>query len=186
MGTTVTPNLGLIKPDDGENIAPNLPTYLGWPTHNVTNCDKIDALFRKDSSTYTLNLTGSSSNPTLGATGLLEGKYARVFPRMVFVWFRIYLGSTGFLAGSGTYRINGPSTFDAILAAGDSSRSIPVGKAVFRDASAVATSSAFMVVYDPASNTFNFVQSQGGLFTSAQAGQDDRISGYFMYPTTDA
>lgn len=186
MGTSVTPNISLIKPDINESIRQNLPTYPGWPTQNVNNMTIIDNLFRASTSSYALTLAAATSGPTLGAGSLLEGKYVRLWPRMVIGFFRIYLGAAGFAAGTGDYRINLPSTMDPTLAASDGSRTLPVGKALYRDANSLPNSSVMLVEYDPASNRMVFQRAQGSIFSSADAEQDDRITGYFMYPTADA
>lgn len=183
MGTTVTTNLGLIKPDQDEYIKENLPTFPGWAAQNEINMDKVDALFRGSTSGYALTLTATSVNPTLGAGSLLEGKFVRLWPRMIFAFFRVYVGAAGFAAGTGTYRINTPVTTALTLANANGSRPFPVGKAVFHDNSAAATASAVLCNYDPSSDRVVFQLSGGGLLTNTDVGQDDRFSGYFMYPT---
>lgn len=188
MGTTVTTNLGLIKPDIDESIKENLPTFPGWAAQNASNCDKIDSLFRASTSTYTLNWTASTSNPTLGSGGFTEGKYIRLFPRMTFVFFRIFMGGAGFATGSGHYRINLPFAVDPAVAA-FTAEGLTIGKAIFQDASAVLTSSVFLVDYLNTSSVCIFRPSAGGLWDNASPvvpAQNDRISGYVMYPTSDA
>lgn len=183
MGTTVTSNLGLIKPDDDESIKANMPTFAGWCAQNTVNMDKIDALFRGSINNYTLNLTAASVNPTLGAGSVLEGKYVRLWPRMIIVFFRIYVGGAGFAAGTGTYRINTPVSTATTLTTANGARPFPVGKSIFHDSSAAATCSAVLVNYDPASDRFVFQLSAGGLLTNTDVGQDDRFAGYCLYPT---
>lgn len=187
MGTTVTTNLGLIKPDTAESIKANLPTFAGWAAQESSNMDAIDGLFHDDFGTYTLNWTASSVNPTLGAGGFTEGKWIRVFPRMAFVFFRIFTGGAGFATGTGTYRVNLPFNIDAALIGFDTD-SPPLGKAVFFDASAVLTSSVFLPIYSQGVNTAIFRPSSGNVWndtTPVVPAQNDRISGYFMYPTID-
>ncbi|MFY3741628.1 MAG: hypothetical protein HMLIMOIP_002086 [Candidatus Nitrosomirales archaeon] len=187
MGTTVSTNLGLIKPDIDESIKEALPTFAGWPAQNSINMDKIDALFRASTGIYTVNLTADIANPTLGAGGFTEGKWVRLYPRMVIVFFRIYAGVAGFAAGNGDYRINLPFAVDPVLDASDSGRGIPIGKCAFKDNSAVLTSSAFLVLYDAVNDVIIFELSQGDIFASSYPfSTDDRLSGYFMYPTAVA
>jgi len=185
VGTTVTTNLGLIKPDGSESIKENLPTFDGWASQNEDNMDKIDSLFRDDVvNSYVVNWTASAVNPTLGATGFTEGKYIRFMPRMVAVFFRIFTGGIGFVAGTGLYRINLPLAVDPAFAA--FSHTVPIGKASFNDASAALTSSVFLAIYSPASSLLFFRPSAGGTWDNAvpvAPGQNDRLAGYVLYPT---
>lgn len=189
MGTTVTTNHGLIKPDDDEKIKEELPTFAGWAAQNTINMDKLDALFRATThSTYTVNWTASTTNPTLGSGGFTEGKFLRLWPRLVIAYFRLNLGGLGALRGSGVYKINLPTTVDASLLTLDS-ESPTIGKAVFLDSSAVATSSVFLATLEVASSLVSFKASQGGGWTEASPillDLNDRLSGYVMYPTSDA
>ena len=191
IGITVTANLGLIKPDDSESIRANLPTFAGWAAQNGLNCDNIDRLFRATNHTYTPTWIASSVNPTLGAGGLIEGKYLRVFPRMVFGYFRIFCGGAGFATGTGAYNISLPplATPPVEFASLANSGELPLGKCVFLDASAVATSSVFSVIYSKTASNL-FMRDSNALTWSTTAGivpaQNDRYSGYFMYPTSDA
>lgn len=188
MSTTITTNLSLIKPDDDESIKANLPTFEGWASQNGKNQDVIDSLFRMSTATYTLNWTASGGNPTLGTGGFTEGKWVRVFPRMVFVYFRIYTGTTGFLTGTGTYRINLPFAYDASMATMDNDFPV-IGRMAYADASATATSSTFIANYSQGVSTAIFKAPVGGVWndtTPVVPAQGDRMSGYFMYPTADA
>jgi hypothetical protein len=188
MGTTVTGNLALIKPDDDESIKANLPTFDGWAAQNAANCNAIDPLFRMSTGTFTLNWTGSGSNPTLGSGGFTEGKYIRLWPRMVFVYFRINMGAAGFATGSGSYRLSFPFSLDpALIAFGPESGGF--GKAIYKDASAVNTSANFTVDYVTSVPCFILRPSAGGVWDPTNPvvpAQGDLISGYMMYPTTDA
>lgn len=187
MGTTATTNLGLIKPDLDESIKEDLPTFNGWAAQNAANMDKIDGLFRKTTATYTLNWTTSSTSPTLGATGFVEGKYVRLFPRLTAVFFRIFTGGAGFAQGTGQYRLNAPFQVDPAFAS--FLELAPIGKAIFYDASANATCSAFTVNYSPSSNLMFLRVARGDTWTNSNPvvlAQNDRISGYFLYPTAAA
>lgn len=185
MGTTVTTNLGLIKPDTSDKIKADLPVFDGWAAQNTVNMNKVDDLFRDDATTYTLNFTASTSNPTLGAGGFTEGKYVRLWPRMVLALFRVYTGVAGFAAGTGNYRVNLPFAMDATLDASDGGRGMPIGKTIFKDNSAVLTSSVFLSLYDPINDCIIFELSQGDIFSNTHPlGTDDRLSGYFIYPTS--
>ncbi len=185
MGTTVSTNLSLIKPDLAEKIMEDLPVFDGWATQNAANCEVIDALFRNSTHTWTPTWTGSGSNPTLGAGGLLEGKYIRLYPRMVVGFFRIYTGGAGFATGTGSYSLAAPVAIAAEL---DSFQNeCVVGKAAFHDDSAAATSSAFTVMYSTSGNTLFLRQPANDVWSATSPvvpAQQDRISGYFMYPTS--
>lgn len=186
MGTTVTTHLSLIKPDLDEKIKQDLPTYAGWASQNATNCDAIDALFRKSTATWTPTWT-ASVNPTLGTGGLIEGKYIRLFPRMVIGFFRIYTGGAGFATGTGAYSISAPVAIDSALAAFNNE--ITVGKACFYDDSSAATSSAFQVVYSTVGSNIFLRQPANDIWSATSPvtlAQQDRVSGYFMYPTSAA
>ena len=187
MGTTVTTNLGLIKPDTDESIKVDGP-MVGWAAQNTINMDKVDALFRDDVVTsYVVSWTGSGGNPVLGAGGFTEGKYIRFFPRMVAVFFRIFTGGAGFTVGSGQYRINLPLAVDPSFAA--ISHTVPIGKATWNDASAVVSSSAFSCIYSPGSALLFFRPSAGGTWTDVLPvvpAQNDRLAGYVIYPTAVA
>ena len=188
MGTTVTTNLGLIKPDGNESIKANLPTFAGWAVQNGLNQDKLDALFRASTGTYTVNFTASSVNPTLGTGGTTEGKYIRLWPRMVLVFFRVFMGGAGFATGTGHYRINLPFTVDPVLTA-FATETLSIGKAIFQDNSAVLTSSVFSIGYLHSATSLIFRPSAGGLWDNASPvtlAQNDRLAGYVMYPTSDA
>jgi hypothetical protein len=187
MGTTITTNLGLIKPDVDESIKQNLPTFNGWSAQNAANMDKVDALFRMAGATYTLNWTADTTAPTLGAGGFTEGKYLRVTPRLVIVFFRLYAGTAGFLPGSSTYKFNLPTgiapEFNTVA------DNIPCGKATLLDNSTVLSSSNMGVVYIPSTQRFFMRPTVGGVFNGVNPiafTNDDRVSGYLMYPTADA
>jgi hypothetical protein len=187
MGTTVTTNLGLIKPDTDEKIKEDLPTFDGWAAQNGVNMDAIDELFRDDTATYVLNWTADAVNPTLGAGGFAEGKFIRLWPRMVLVYFRLYAGTAGFNPGSGVFKFNLPTGVAPDFSTVDDA--IPIGKAVFHDNSAALTSSNFLVVYTPPTDRFFMRLSQGGNFSGAAPvtmANEDRVSGYCIYPTADA
>jgi hypothetical protein len=188
MGTTVTTNLGLIKPDTDEKIKADLPVFDGWAVQNGANMDRLDGLFRASTGSYTVNLTADTVNPTLGAGGFTEGKWVRIWPRMVLVYFRVFFGGAGFATGTGEYRINLPFAMDAAYKASDGGgRLSAMGKCILRDNSAVLTSSVFPVLYVPIANVMSFGLSQGGMYQNTfPAEQNDRLSGYFMYPTSDA
>lgn len=184
MGTTVTSNHGLIKPDQAEEIRKNLPTFPGWAEQNKLNCDKLDALFRATTHTWTPAWT-ASSNPTLGAGGFIEGKYIRIYPRMVVGYFRIYTGGAGFATGSGGYRISVPVPIAAELAG--FLQEVPIGRAGFYDDSAAATSSMFTVMYSISGGTMFMKLPLNDSWTDSNPvvlAQQDRLTGYFMYPTS--
>jgi hypothetical protein len=184
MGITVTSNLALIKPDANESIKQSLPTFNGWASQNGTNMDKIDALFRKDTASYTPVWSAVTTPPTLGAGGLIEGKYVRFLPRLVVVFVRIFCGGAGFAAGTGNYSITIPVAADPSFSA--FSHTLPIGKMIYQDNSAVLTSSVFPLIYSPSAGTVFARPSEGGTWGSALPvvpAQNDRYSGYFIYPT---
>jgi hypothetical protein len=187
MGTTTTTNLALIKPDINESIKEALPTFPGWAAQNTANCDKIDALFRKTQHTWTPSWTSDGTPPTLGTGGSVDGKYVRLFPRMVVGFFRINCGTTGFSAGTGLYRLSlpvaVPTEFTTFYNA------IPIGKAYLHDNDAVATSSNMVVMYSVADNVIYFRRADGDYWRATAPitlSQSDKVSGYVLYPTSAA
>jgi hypothetical protein len=184
MGTTVTTNLGLIKPDLNESIKEALPTFPGWAAQNTINMDKLDALFRSTNATWTLNWTADTTNPTLGTGGFTEGKFLRLWPKMVIAYFRLFTGTASFTAGTGTYRLNLPVAMSSGLMG-----IMPIGKAMFRDDSASLTSQLFTVNYDSADGKVFCTTGPGSLWsatTPVVPANNDRIGGWFMYPTDAA
>lgn len=107
---------------------------------------------------------------------------------MVFGYLKILTGGAGFAAGTGLYRLSLPSiTVTPQIA----SLTVPVavGKAVLYDADNVATSSNMTIMYESAINLFTFRKSDGNYWrenTPITLAQNDRMSGYFMLPTSSA
>lgn len=134
MGTTTTPNLGLIKPDKDEPM-------LNWPTQLAANLDAIDPLGYVNYGRYTPLWTASTTNPTFGTDGNVEGRWIRIGPHLVIVNINLYTGTPGFLGGSGTYRLSLPfQLHSSFLSTGANGGGWPVGKAYFRDSGTTATS----------------------------------------------
>lgn len=187
MGTTTTTNLALIKPDTDEKIKEELPTFAGWAAQNAINCDKIDGLFRASNTTYSPTWSAVTTPPTLGAGGFVEGKYLRLWPRLVIGYFRIFAGAAGFNAGSGAYTLTLPATVPTEFPT--LSTSVPIGKAVLLDADVVLSSDLLLPQYIAASGLMQLFIPLGGAWSNTNPitlAQNDRVSGYFMYPTSDA
>lgn len=188
MGVTVTTHLGLIKPDQAEKIKEDLPTFPGWATQNESNCDAIDPVFRRTTHSWTPTWTTDvASNPVLGAGGFLEGKYIRLWPRMVHGYIRIFCGGAGFTTGTGLYRLSLPTTIAPELITMNAV--VPVGKAYLHDVGTVATSTVFVMLYDTANNVFTFRRHDGDFWRSTAPitlAVNDRFSAFFSYPTSDA
>lgn len=190
MGTTVTTNLGLIKPDTAESIKANLPSFAGWASQNSANCNAIDALFRTSNFTsYSLNMAPNGGTLTLGTGGFQEGKYLRLWPRMVIAYFRFFAGTTGFTSGTGSYLFDPPTTVANDLITTFRNESLPIGKTIFQDNNAAATCTVYEVCYSNALGKCLMRPSQGGVVTGAgpvTISNNDRFSGYLIYPTSDA
>src|SRR5262245_2307147 len=60
-------------------------------------------------SSYTPQLTASSSNPTLGSGSVQNGRFTQI-GKLIIVHIRVHFGSSGAAAGSGTYFISVPVT----------------------------------------------------------------------------
>ena len=187
MGTTTTTNLNLIKPDVEEKIMEDLPTFDGWASQNADNMDNIDRLFRFTNTTYVPVLTPLGGTFTLGSGGSITGKYNRVMPGMVYGHVKVYMGGAGFSAGSSDYRISVPLAFAAQMSLLQDT--VPIGKGIFYDDSAVSTSSTLTVYYHVSSGTFTCRTPAGaplGASTPVAMAQQDRFSFYFLYPTSVA
>ena len=185
MGTSVTPNLSLINFDTAESIQEDLPTYAGFAAQNGLNCDKLDGLFRNSTHTWTPTWTGSV-NPTLGAGGFVEGKYIRLMPALLVGFIRIYAGGAGFAAGTGSYGITMPPAAMKTELDGFNNELV-IGKACFYDDSAVATSSAFSVMYSTSGDNLFFRAPAGDIWSATNPvvpAQQDRLSAWFLYPTS--
>jgi hypothetical protein len=187
MGTTVTTNLALIKPDTDESIkAVVSPPSAGWAVQNGLNADKIDSLFRHTSThTWTPTWTADTANPTLGAGGFTDGKYIRLYPRLVIGYFRLFTGGAGFAAGTGLYGFTLPVAPAAELLT--MSDSIVMGKGYIHDNDTVATSTASVLIFRITDNTLVFRGHAGDYWrntTPMTLAQNDRASGYFVYPTS--
>lgn len=189
MGTTVTTNLGLIKPDSSESIKQNLPSFAGWAAQNAINMDKIDPLFRADGITNGLTFSASGGGFTLGAGGFVTTKVMRFAPRMAMQQVVVACGGAGFAAGTGFYQLTGFSpSIDPALNNFAASGGLPLGVAVFGDFSAILTSSVFSVIYNLAGTIF-FRLPDASIWNNTNPvvlAQNDRMSCYFTYPTTDA
>lgn len=186
MGTTVTPNLALIKPDTAESIKQALPTFAGWASQNGSNCDKIDGLFRASTHTYTPVWGATTTPPTLGAGGSVAGKYMRIYPRLVFGEIRIFCGGAGFAGGTGSYTLTLPATAPPEFATFFDTAAL--GKVILLDSDTVLNSTVGELQYTNTGvvlirSTAGISVTQASPFTFAQ---NDRISAYFMYPTADA
>lgn len=189
MGTTVTTNLGLIKPDTNESVKANLPTFAGWAAQNAANCDTVDALFRATTATPTLTFTAQGGGFTFGAGGGITVKSLRMMPRMVALHFVINIGAAGALPGTGAYQLTGMTpAVDPIFSQFTAVGGLPIGKAIWYDSSALVTSSVFEIIYNPNAgpDILFFRSPDGGLWTATTPvalGQLDRVSGYVIYPT---
>jgi len=165
MGTTVTGNLGLIKPDEDESIKEDLPTFAGWAAQNTINCDKVDALFRATNATYVPVWGASTTPPTLGAGGFVTGKFLCLWPRLVVAEIKIFAGGAGFLGGSGTYSLTLPAAvpaefptfFDAVN----------LGKAIVLDADNVLNSNTMAVLLNASTSLLFLRPPNGSSWTNA-------------------
>jgi hypothetical protein len=188
MGTTLTTHLSLIMPDADEKIEEDLPTYAGWATQNANNMNTIDSLFRFTTATYTPTVTPIGGGTfAVGTGGSITGKYMRVGPAMIYGQVIINCGTTGFTAGTSDYRISVPLAFASALTTLQDT--VPVGKGVYYDQSAVATCMALTSFYHVSSGTFTLRTPAGaavGATSPVTVAQQDRIGFNFLYPTSVA
>lgn len=187
MGTTTTSNLALIKPDVNESIKEDLPTFPGWADQNADNCDVIDGLFRASTHTYTPTWGASTTPPVLGSGGFIEGKWVRLFPRMVFGQIRLFAGGAGFSAGSGTYNLSLPVAIPPEFAT--FFNAVVIGKAIVLDNDNVLNTNVMAAVYDIGASNMILKPPNGSSWTNAfpfTVAQNDRVSLQFSYPTAAA
>ena len=112
MGTTSTPNLGLIKPDQAEDMT-------NWPSQFDQNADTLDKIFRFGNPIdFTPEFRGSVSDPSLGTGGYVQGKLIRLWPWVCIIKIRMFAGTSGFNAGSGGWRFFIPEDIMARMASG--------------------------------------------------------------------
>lgn len=106
---------------------------------------------------------------------------------MVFGYVRIYFGGAGFAAGSGGYNLSTPPL--AVLPGELTGFNFEtaVGKGFFRDDSAPATSTAVEMMFSTLSSTFFFKLPTNDTWAATNpvaTAQQDRLTAWFMYPTT--
>lgn len=184
MGTTVTTNLSLIKPDTDESIKATGP-FVGWAAQNAANMDTIDTLFRASVHTWAPNWTAESGGFTLGSGGFVEGKYLRLWPKMVIAHFRLFVGGAGFAPGTGKYRMSLP--FFTANELNGLNFEFPIGKAAILDFDTVANCSILLVNYDITLGLATFRSPGGNYFQPTNPftlAQNDRVSGYFVLPVS--
>lgn len=184
MGTTVTVNHGLIKPDTDESIKANLPTFAGWAAQNGINQDKLDALFRVSTGSWSPTWTADTTNPTLGTGGFVEGKYVRLWPRMVLCYWRVFAGTASFSGGLGNYRTNLPFAIAPEIAA--MNNEVPLGRGCLISNSVPANATLLLPRWDVAAGNVVFGRDDNGYWVSTAPftfGNNDRASMYMMYPT---
>jgi hypothetical protein len=69
------------------------------------------AYYTSASGTYTPALTATTTNPTLGTDSTVTGIWHRS-GHLLSVWVKIVFGSSGVIAGSGSYRVSLPFDVD--------------------------------------------------------------------------
>lgn len=162
MTTSITPNLGLIKPNTDEPI-PNFFREVSTDNgQNAANLNALDAILHHLNGTYTPTWTAQTTNPTLG-NGSISGKYWRLWPNLVVAHVRLVFGSTT-TVGSGGYRFSLPFAIHGSYPApsdADLTSLIPCGKAVIDDVSSADTSCTGVVVLGGSSHA-NIWSEQAG------------------------
>lgn len=114
-----------------------------FPSQNTVNLDRIDeyagpCLTSDVLTTYTPQLTGVTSNPTLGTGGIIRGFYYRIFDQ-IYTWGEFKFGTAGVAVGSGAYLISLPFAAKSNLGASGTFGLAPaVGNAFLYDDSLVA------------------------------------------------
>lgn len=102
MGTTVTPNLGLIKPDSAEPAQ-------NWPSQTGANSDALDAV-APIKGTYSPTIAATGGNPVINGTSFLEGKWWRVGDHITTV-IDLFIDEAADFGGS-SWRISLPFIAD--------------------------------------------------------------------------
>jgi hypothetical protein len=171
VGTTTTPNLGLIKPDLLESAA-------NWPAQNLANCTVLDDTLVGLEDTYAPSWTASSVNPAVG-NGEIQGKYITFFDKLVLVWIKLRVGSTTTL-GSGTYSFSLPVAPNALIEEGQA-----LGDAWLLDAGTVANRASGVVIKNTGSTVA--IRTEAGTGNWSDSGpfvlaSGDSVQALLWYP----
>lgn len=179
MGTTVTPNLGLIKPDGLEPI-PN------WPAQWGSNADALDNVLKVRKATYTPALTAVTTNPT---NFTASGYFVRLWPNLVLVWVNIFMES-GYTRGSGNYEISLPVALHSAIPIVTSTSGVAFGKAWLFDNSAQENSQTTVVTAIASNRVRLWTESGEANFVDEDTpflwSQFDRLTFFMQYPTEAA
>jgi len=96
-------------------------TVKDWADGTTPGAADFDAQLRDfanafgAASTYTPTLTATSSNPTLGTGNVRSGRYFRV-QKQGWLSVQIWVASSGYAAGTGTYEIDLPAGWTPVTA----------------------------------------------------------------------
>jgi hypothetical protein len=97
-----------------------------FPAQNTVNCDLIDGYAGPYAlQSYTPAITAVTTNPVLGATGVITGYFYEIFDQ-IYSWGEFKFNGAGSNKGAGTYRITLPFKAKSVFAANGSSGRGPI------------------------------------------------------------
>lgn len=136
--------------------------------------------------TFTPVLTATTTDPTLGTAGVIEGRYQRV-GTTVFARYIVKFGTSGANAGSGNYRLSLPIDCDLSMTDADTSI-MGVGRAIDNSASddvlifpEFQTASEMSLVYHVGEATTGDAVSVSGTAPWTWAASDQVFGGFVIY-----
>lgn len=155
-----------------------------FPGQNANNLDRVDGyagpcLHTHPLQTLDIDLTSTTTKPTLGTGGSNTAYYYEIFDQ-IYMWGQLRFG-TGFTAGSGIYIMALPFSVDSLVGPGTTLGQSPiVGNGSVFDASSNAGKLPVTVHLRTASQ-FHF----GVRLTSGLANRELRDSGYITWAVGD-
>lgn len=149
-----------------------MPDFVAGQTLSASQLQQLGAL-----ATYTPNLLGQTTNPTLG-TGSAQLGWYFINGRCIDLWFSFRFGTSGVSAGSGIYTISYPPGYPPMAGVPD----FAIGSARLIDSSAGAEGLAYIsqtstVMYPTLANNGTFVGAANPWTWAA----NDVLAGHVTY-----
>jgi hypothetical protein len=164
MGTTLTTNLELIKPNVAGEPKKN------WPAQWGTSADKLDTevqaakdrltVIESSLTAYVPQLLALITNPNIGSTGTAEGFWTRLNLNIIKVWIRFLFSGTGIDPGNGNYSVTLPfkPLADGLTSGNSLNAGQFLGQGYARDFSTAANNALFFVQLSSVASASNAVR----------------------------